>query len=159
MVMFREGDHPQSRKIAADTYAWTFGYDLANGEATPCTEQGQKAEYVFNDTVKFVKNGLGVGVHSLQHSGGTGVPVLAGGPILAGHEIVVGIASFTCNDGVVRNLPVAIDIDNASVGDYVVGKATMGTSATAKDTDVNRPSIAIQMYNDPYRLAAADDIS
>lgn len=159
MVMFREGDFPQSRTIAADVYAWTFGIELANGQATPCTEQGQKADFVFNDTVKKVTNGLGVGVHSLRHSKGTGVPILAGGAIDPGHEIVVGIASFTNNEGVVVNLPVAIDVDDAAVGDYVIGRSTDGTFATAKDANINRPSIAIEMYSEPYRVAEADDIS
>lgn len=160
MTFFKEGDNPQPRTPAVQVYAFTFGFDLANGQGTPCTAQGQKAEYVFNDTVKGVDtnpNGFGVGVMSLTHSGGVGVPVLAGGAIAQGEEIVVGMANFTNNDGVVVSLPVALGVSDAAPGDYVVGRATMGSTTTAADTDINAPSIAILTVSEPYRVVGGSE--
>lgn len=158
MTFFKEGDNPQPRTPATKVYAYTFGFDLANGQTTPCTAQGQRAEYVYNDTVSgvdTVPNGFGVGIMSHKHSGGIGVPVLAGGPITQGHDIVVGMVNFTNNDGATVSLPVAIDVDDADDGDWIVGRATMGSSADAADTDVNSPSIALETYDVPQQVRGA----
>lgn len=158
MTFFKEGDNPQPGTPATKVYAFTFGKRLANGQVTPCTVQGERAEFVFNDTVAgvdTVDNGFGVGLMSKTHSGGIGVPLLAGGPITQGHDIVVGIAEFVDNDGATVNLPVAIDVDDAADGDWIVGKASLGSSADEADTDVNAPSIAWESYDIPMQVRGA----
>lgn len=149
MPFFKEGSNPQPRTPNADCYAYTFGTDLASGKTTPCTAAGQRAEYVYESTVAASpdEDKFAVGVLSPVHSGGTGVPVLAGGPVDVGHEVCVGMVNFENNDGDTVSLPVAIDIDDAEDGAYVVGRCVMGSSATAADTDVNRPSLALLMYD------------
>lgn len=148
--MFKqEGPNPQPRTPAADCYAFTFGIDLDNGQTTPCTADGQAADYVYEGTVDASPDGMkyAVGVLSPIHSGGTAVPVLAGGAIDVGHEICVKMVNFTNNDGDVVSLPVAIDIDDAADGATVVGRATRGSSTTDADTDVNRPSISALLFD------------
>lgn len=162
MTFFKEGDNPQPSTPATKCYAFTFGVRLANGQVTPCTVQGQKAEFVFNDTVSgidTVPNGFGVGLMSKTHSGGIGVPVLAGGAITQGHDIVVGMVEFELSDGATVELPVAIDVDDAADGDWIVGKASLGSSATEADTDVNAPSIALESYDIPQQVVGAADAS
>lgn len=153
MTFFKEGDNPQNGVPATQVYANTFGVRLANGQVTPCTTDGQKAEFVFNDTVTgvdTVDNGFGVGLMSHKHSGGIGVPVLAGGPISQGHGICVGMVDFVV-DGVTVSLPVAIDEDDAEDGAWIVGKATMGSSADEQD-DFGSPSIALETFDVPTQV-------
>jgi len=154
MPFFHEGDNPQPRTPHADCYAYTFGVDLASGRTTPCTAQGQRAEYTYESTVAASPNEdkFAVGVLSPIHSGGTAVPVLAGGPVYVGHDVVVGIVNFTNNDGDVVSLPVAIDVDDADDGDWIVARATRGTHTTAADTDINRPSLALLFYSIPQQF-------
>lgn len=162
MTFFNKGNIAGRGIPATKCYRATFGVSLANGQHTPCTAQGQKAEFVFNDTVDgvdTVEDGFGVGLLSPTHSGGLGVPVLAGGPITAGHQIVVGLATFTNDAGTVVTLPVAFDVDDAADGDWIVGIATMGTDAAAKDTDINSPSIALFMYSIPVQARGGEDVS
>jgi hypothetical protein len=153
MPFFHEGPNPQPRTPAANCYAFTFGLDLANGQTTPCTTQGQRAEYVYADTVDASPDGykFAVGVFSLTHSGGTAVPCLAGGAVAVGHDVIVGMRDFTNNDGVTVSLPVAIDADDAEDGDWIVARATRGTSAPSIDTDINRPSLALLFYAIPMQ--------
>jgi hypothetical protein len=166
MVMFKEGDNPQPRTPAATVYANTIGYDLGNGNTSPCTLQGQRGEYVYNDSVApsdSVANGFAVGVMSHKHSGGIGVPVLAGGPIVPGHDLVVGIVEFAVPNRLIDggsgttnvNLPVVIDIDDADDGDWIIGRASLGTSATAKD-DFGDPTIAMETYDVPRQVKGAE---
>lgn len=165
MVMFKEGDNPQPRTPAVTVYANTIGIDLANGKTTPCTVQGQRGEYVYNDSVSgvdTVPNGFGVGVMSHKHSGGIGVPVLAGGAITAGHDLVVGIVAFAVPNRLLNggsgttsvNLPVVIDVDDAADGDWIIGRAALGTSSTEKD-DFGDPTIAMETYDVPTQVKGA----
>lgn len=158
MPLFHEGDHPKAGTPAVQVYRFTFGVALANGNVTPCTAQGEAAEFVFGDTqpgIDTVRNGFGVALHSLTHSGGRGVPVLAGGPIAEGDEIVVGMANFTNDAGEIVSLPVAISVDDAAEDDVIVGKATMGSMAAAKDASIHRPSIALEFYTQPKKVVPA----
>jgi hypothetical protein len=158
MTFFENGNrNPQPGTPAVKCYAFTFGRELATGKVTPCTAQGERAEFVFGDTVDgvdTVPNGFGVPLRSLTHSGGTGIQVLAGGPIIQGHDIVVGMASFVDNDGVTVSLPVAIDVDDADEGDWIIGRASKGSSADAQDT-INDPSIALLFYPTPIQVGGA----
>ncbi len=153
MTFFKEGDNPQPRTPAAKCYAFTFGVDLANGKTTPCTAQGQKADYVYGDTVDAVENGYGVPILSRRYSGGVGVPCLAGGAVAVGADVIVGMVNFTNNDGVVVSLPVAISADDADDGDFIVARATMGSSATEADTDINAPSLALDFYDNAMQVS------
>jgi hypothetical protein len=152
MTFFKEGDNPQPGIPNADVHAFTFGVRLASGKVTPCTTDGQRAEFVFNDTVEAVENGFGVGLLSKTHSGGIGVPVLAGGVIAQGAEICVGMVEFTDNAGVTLDLPVAVAAADAEDGAWIIGKASLGSSASEADTDVNAPSIALEFYDVPQQV-------
>lgn len=156
MTFFKEGDNPQPGIPAADCYAYTFGKRLASGKVTPCTVDGERAEFVFNDTVAATENGFGVGLLSPKHSGGIGVPVLAGGAVDAGEEVSVKMVNFTI-DGAVVSLPVAIAAADGDPGDFIVGKATMGSSATEADTDATAPSLAIELYD--LAIQAENDLT
>lgn len=151
--MFQKvGDHPQNGIPAAQVYAWTFGVRLANGKVTPCTVQGQKAEFIFGRTVPADLNaegqsvGFGTLLYSTKHSGGIAIPVLAGGVIPAGSDIIVAMVNFTI-DGAVVSLPVAKAASAGVDDDWIVGKATFGSSAATADTDAAIPSIVIEFYD------------
>lgn len=156
MTMFKEGDNPQPGTPAVDVRAYTLGVRLASGKVTPCTEQGQRAEFAFGDTVKAVENGFGVALHSKTHSGGIGVPVLAGDVIELGEECIVGMVNFTI-DGAVESLPVLLPASAGAAGDFIIGKASLGSSSLAKDADINRPSIAFEFYDHPMPIVGGDD--
>lgn len=147
MTMYKEGDNPQPGTPAAKVHAFSFGIRLANGTVTPCTTQGQKAEFVFGDSVDPTKSTFAVPLFSKTHSGGIGVPCLAGGAVAQGADVIVGMVEFTDNDGVTLDLPVAIAATDGGDGDWIVGKASLGSSATEADTNVNMPSLAIEFYD------------
>jgi hypothetical protein len=149
MTFYKEGDNPQPGTPNADVHAFTFGVRLATGKVTPCTAQGQKAEFIFGDTVEAIENGFAVPLLSKTHSGGIGVPCLAGGVVAQGADIIVGMVEFTDNDGVTADLPVAIAATDGEDGDWIVGKCSLGSSASEADTDVNAPSLAIEFYDNP----------
>lgn len=152
MTMFKEGDNPQPGTPAVNVRAFTLGVRLPSGKVTPCTAKGQRAEFVFGDTVEATENGFGVPLFSKTHSGGIGVRVLAGGVIAPGAELICDMVNFTI-DGVVESLPVVRDAALAGVaGNTVIGKATLGSSSAAADTDVTAPSIAMEFYDNPYVL-------
>ncbi len=164
MTFFNEGGSPAGRGIpATKCYRATFGVRLGNGQVTPCTVQGQKAEFIFGDTVDgvdTVPNGFGVPFFSTQHvSGADGIPLLAGGPVTAGHGIVVGMANFVNDDGATVSLPVGIDVDDADDGDWIVGRATYASDAAAADTDIHTPSLAIETYAIPMQVRGAETAS
>lgn len=150
MAMFHKGSNPQPFTPNADAYMYTFAAGiLSSGKVTPCSADGQRSAGVFNSSVAASPNAdkYAVGLLSPRYSGGIAVPVLAGGAVDAGHEVCVKMVNFTNNDGDTVSLPVAIDIDDAADGAYVVGIATRGTSTTAADTDINRPSLAVLIYD------------
>jgi len=156
MTMYKEGDNPQPGTPNAKCYAFTFGKRLANGKVTPCTVQGEKAEFIFGDTVDAVENGFAVPLLSKTHSGGIGVPCLAGGIVAQGSDLIVDIVEFTDNDGATVNLPVAIAAADGADGDWIIGKATLGSSATVADTDVNAPSLAVEFYDNPMTVVGGE---
>lgn len=156
MTMHKEGDHPQPGTPAAKVHAFTFGVRLANGSVTPCTTQGQKAEFTFGDSVDPAKNTFAVPLFSKTHSGGIGVPCLAGGAVAQGADVIVGMVEFTDNDGVTLDLPVAIAATDGEDGDWIVAKATLGSSATEADTNVNMPSLALEFNDNPMPVVGGD---
>jgi hypothetical protein len=148
----KEGDHPQNGIPAVQVYQHTFGVRLSNGKVTPCTVQGQKAEFIFGDSqpadlnADGMSRGFGVPLHSTKHSGGIAIPVLAGGVIPAGSDIIVAMVNFTV-DGAVVSLPVAKAASAGVDGDWIVAKATFGSSSAAADTDPLIPSIVVEFYD------------
>ncbi len=154
MTFFKEGNNPQPGTPNAKCYAFTFGRRLANGRVTPCAAQGEKAEFVFGDTVDADPDAtkFAVPLLSKTHSGGIAVPCLAGGIVAQGADVIIGMASFTDNDGATVSLPVAIAATDGDDGDWIVAKATLGSSATEADTDVNAPSLALEFYDNPMPI-------
>lgn len=158
MTFFKEGNNPQPGTPDADCYAFTLGVRLANGRVTPCTAQGQKAEFIFGDTVDADVDGtrFAVPLLSKTHSDGIGVPCLAGGVVAQGADLIVAMVNFVNNDGATVSLPVAIAATSGVDGDWIIGKATLGSSATEADTDVNAPSLAVEFYDNPMPVVGGE---
>lgn len=149
-VAFREGgNHPAGRPVA-DVTRYTPGkyVPLAQsplrGDGVRMLQvSGEKAQFIFNDNVK-VTDDMGVGLIT-RYSGGDAIRVLAGGIVAEGAEIVFHISETD-------DLPKAIDIADAEVGDFVCGRANFGNSSLAEDVaDANGdydPSLTIFLYDE-----------
>lgn len=147
-TLFKEGDHPsRGLPVIGVRYdMYTLGVELANGTCTPCTAQGQAAQFIYGDSGVGTENGFAVPLHSVRHSGGRGVWCLAGGAVTAGADLIVKMVNFTIA-GVVVSLPVAVAATDGVDGDVIFGWASMGSSASGADTDAFAPSLAVEFYD------------
>jgi hypothetical protein len=155
MVMFDNGTGPLARPIAADVQRYTPGKILATGKATPCAVDGEACDGIFNDTVKYIVNGTGVGLLAPWDGGGLGIAALAYGPIDAGENLIVKVSA---TDG---HPKLASATDEGEPGDKIVAVAALGSSATAEDVaneyGVFHPSIAARLIPPSAGLVVGGD--
>lgn len=140
MTMFQMGN-PQPGTASSDIYAYTFVRRIAGSKYSPSVAGGA-ADGVANDTVEA---GTGFGVMMPNH-GGTRLPVLLGAAVDELEEVGVGVVSI---GGV--NVPCAVPVGDLVAGNLVVGRHVGATTAAA-DTDLTKPSGAIEMYEIPRRV-------
>jgi hypothetical protein len=144
MVMFDNGSGPLARPIAADVTRFTPGKIVpATGKAVPCSVDGEVCDGIFNDTVKYLVNGTGVGLLAPWDGGGLGIAALAFGPVEPGENLIVKISA---TDGLPK---FASATEEGAPGDKIVGIAALGSSATAEDVanadGVLHPSLAVRL--------------
>lgn len=147
-VAFREGgNHPAGTPIA-DVLRHTPGVYVPLGKAPlrgtgvrMCTTDGEKAQFVFNDSQK-LGSGIGVGLMT-RFSGADAIRVLAGGAVGAETEVVVKMFA---------GVPKFIDAADGDAGDWIVGRTNFGSFSTAEDVadaDGNYdPSLTLFWYDE-----------
>src|SRR5688572_5217516 len=101
-MLHQEGNHAARGIPGAKCRKFTFGVNSAGGaKVVPCSVQGQRAEFIFGDTIDVDLNSAGLGegyavpLLSTRHSGGIAIRCLAGGAVPAGSGIIVAMVNFT----------------------------------------------------------------
>jgi hypothetical protein len=145
MTMWKNGNNPEPYTLAAACVAYTPAKVLADGRATPC-EAGDPCNGIFNATRDA---GDGIGLLAPWNGKGVAVMALAAGAVTPGHKLVVAIGT--------DDIPKFADVDDAEVGDIIVGESVLGLGATAEDLadadGVFTPSLAVRLFDTAVQTA------
>jgi hypothetical protein len=153
MTMFQNGGaQPGTLADNTSSQAWTPGKRVAaTGRVTPCSVDGEKCDFIFNDTIEAVENGFGVGLLTLA-GGGHAIAGLAWGAVNQGDEVIVKMS-------IVDDLPKFASADaEGTEGDYIVGRVIYGSATTEDVADTYgafNPSLAIQLFPEAQQIVGA----